>query len=304
MGGNPRCAFTIARANGAAPRATGLQLRVPHERTAVHRCNYSGLGLTSRCAYACDNVHDCSACSRNVAACSDAASFSAAAPAAPHFTPNRAVSQCEQSNAAQWKYRDSVEAGLIALAGSGTVSHGEHVVIAKRCLTLALLAAAFALPSLLHHTILHVVTPSIPPGWYFVERFGSPRITDYVVACLPASIALLGLRRGYLIPGDCPNNVAPLVKVLAAAAGDTVKISPNGVFVNGTRAAASPASRDSHGVFLFPQHFGTYRIKTGTVFLLGTSTHSWDSRYFGALSSQSIIGRAHPVIINPSAVPQ
>jgi conjugative transfer signal peptidase TraF len=177
-------------------------------------------------------------------------------------------------------------------------------VITKRCLTLALFAAAFALPSLLHHTLLHVVTPSIPPGWYFVERFGSPHVGEYVVTCLPASIALSGLRRGYLMPGDCPSDVAPLVKVLAAAAGDTVTISPDGVFVNGNRAAASPASRDSRGIPLFPHHFGTYRIQAGTVFLLGTSTHSWDSRYFGALSSQSIIGRAHPLIINPSAVPQ
>lgn len=177
-------------------------------------------------------------------------------------------------------------------------------MIVKRCVTLVLLASAFALPSLLHHTLLHVVTASIPPGWYFVERFGSPHVGEYVVACLPASIALLGRRRGFLIPGDCPNDVAPLVKVLAAAAGDTVTISPSGVFVNGNRAAASPASHDSRGMPLFPQKFRTYRIQAGSVFLLGTSTHSWDSRYFGALSLQSIIGRAHPLIINPSAVPQ
>lgn len=174
-------------------------------------------------------------------------------------------------------------------------------MIKKHLVPLTLIAFGLALPSMLHHTLLHVLTPSVPPGWYFVERISTPHIGDYVVACLPIPLATLGFQRGYLIPGDCPGNVAPLVKVLAAQGGDVVSISAQGASVNGRHIASPPETHDAHGVLLSPMRFAAYPVPSGQAWLFGISPHSWDSRYFGPVTSTSIIGHAHPIFTDPSA---
>jgi conjugative transfer signal peptidase TraF len=176
-----------------------------------------------------------------------------------------------------------------------------NTMMLRRFLPLVLMAAGFALPSLLHHRFIHVVTPSIPPGWYFVDH-AAPHTGDYVIACLPESIAAFGLQRGYLIPGDCPRHVAPIVKVLVAHGGDTLTLASQQTTVNTVRVGGALPSHDGYGRALPHMPFGTYRVAEGSVWLLGEHHRSWDSRYFGPLAATAIIGRAHPLITTPSAV--
>lgn len=171
----------------------------------------------------------------------------------------------------------------------------------RRMIPFVLMGFGFMLPTLLHHRIIHVLTPSIPPGWYFVDH-ARPRTGDYVVACPPASIATIGLKRGYLIPGDCPLDVAPLVKVLAAQSGDVLTLTPERTTVNGMRVSGPMSSHDSDGHSLAHMPFGTYHVAPNAVWLLGENRHSWDSRYFGPITAAAIIGRAHPLITDRSAV--
>ncbi len=79
------------------------------------------------------------------------------------------------------------------------------------------------------------VTPSMPIGIYRlapVRKSGVQRGT-FVAVCAPIDAARLGLRRGYLADGRCAADTEPLLKVVAAVAGDEVTISSRGVAVNG-----------------------------------------------------------------------
>src|SRR6266581_8127695 len=84
------------------------------------------------------------------------------------------------------------------------------------------------------------LTGSLPAGLYVTSR-SAPVRGALVLACLPAKVAAFAHARGY-VPrgGECPNGVAPIGKPVAAIAGDTIAVTPAGVFVNG---AAVPNSR-------------------------------------------------------------
>jgi conjugative transfer signal peptidase TraF len=153
-----------------------------------------------------------------------------------------------------------------------------------------LLAFAF------RHFVIHVVTPSIPMGWYFVQRWGQPRRGEYIVICPPAQVTRIGKARGYLIPGDCPGNVSPLVKRLAAMEGDTVTLSEHAFSVNGKRIADGPQRYDSLGRPLESLARRTYHVDSDAMWLLGDARQSWDSRYFGPFARHTIIGRAVPIL--------
>ena len=75
------------------------------------------------------------------------------------------------------------------------------------------------------------LTPSLPLGIYRVSH--NP-ITHggLVVVCLPSEIAQQGRR--YLLPGSCPSNTRPVLKIARALAGDVLELRPEAVIVNGT----------------------------------------------------------------------
>src|SRR5271165_6503631 len=90
-------------------------------------------------------------------------------------------------------------------------------------------------------------TRSMPIGLYRVvapDALGIRR-GALVAVCAPAAAAELGRRRGYLTRGQCAGDSEPLLKVVAAVAGDDLTVSSSGVFVNGCRLPSSaPRSTD------------------------------------------------------------
>ncbi len=134
-------------------------------------------------------------------------------------------------------------------------------------------------------------TASMPIGIYRVAH-GPITRGVLVSACLPASNAMTEVMRlrGYEHDGTCVTGLAPLIKPVAAVAGDTVVLTEDSVTVNGKRLPDSAtANRDSQGRVLPGWPRGTYHVPKDTVWLVSTySANSLDSRYFGPLPISSI----------------
>ena len=139
-------------------------------------------------------------------------------------------------------------------------------------------------------------TPSMPVGIWRVTPRGEIARGAIVTACPAAREA-----RRYLRPGDCPLGVEPLVKPVAAVAGDVVTVSSAGVAVNGLPVAhTAQLARDSAGRSLQAVPAGRYRVAPGTVWLLsGHDPRSFDSRYFGPVPISAIRAVMRPVLVLP-----
>jgi type IV secretory pathway protease TraF len=101
-------------------------------------------------------------------------------------------------------------------------------------------------------------------------------------------VAGLLVARGYLAPQT------PLLKPVAALAGDEVCVAATGVQINRTWQAPV-ATVDTAGRPL-PSWWGCVTLGADEVFLLSTQhAQSLDSRYFGPVPVTRLLGRATPV---------
>ncbi len=123
---------------------------------------------------------------------------------------------------------------------------------------------------------------SVPPGLYWIAP-GPVRRGDVVLIRLPPRIADIADRRGYL------SKSAYLIKFIIGVTGDRVCRFEGRVFVNGA-VRARAFSRDRRHRHM-PVWHGCYRLASSQVFVLAEDPDSFDSRYFGPLSHQHVIGR-------------
>jgi conjugative transfer signal peptidase TraF len=131
-------------------------------------------------------------------------------------------------------------------------------------------------------------TASAPVGLYRVRRDRALARGDLVLAIPAPSLAAFAASRGYLQSG------VPLVKRIAAVAGDTVCARGNAITINGRLAAARRAA-DGAGRTL-PAWAGCARLRRGEVFLLMANVDaSFDGRYFGPTPASQTIGRLVPL---------
>jgi conjugative transfer signal peptidase TraF len=144
---------------------------------------------------------------------------------------------------------------------------------------------------------LHVnLSASAPRGLYRAVA-GRPTRGAWVVACVSPHAADLARARGYLRPGPCTGGVQPVLKLVIAVADDVVEIGPDAVTVNGQRlAGSSSASVDSLGRLLPHPAWGRYIVGADELWLVSTRVpNSWDSRYFGPISTSQVWWVARPV---------
>jgi conjugative transfer signal peptidase TraF len=135
---------------------------------------------------------------------------------------------------------------------------------------------------------------SMPRGiWLEWQAPGIPyHVGDIVVACP----ALDGWQRRYVPAGNCPSGLEPVLKPIVAVAGDHVTVSADGISINGATIVDSfPLNLDGSGRLLLPYPDGTYTVQPGQVWLVVPLGYSFDSRYFGPVSTADIQGRARPV---------
>lgn len=125
---------------------------------------------------------------------------------------------------------------------------------------------------------------SAPIGLYSVSPGELAEPGDMVIARVPEPWRRLAATRRYL-----PMNV-PLVKRVAAAAGDEVCALGQEIFVNGRwitgRLIADGAARP------MPLRSGCVRLRGRQLFLLMDAPASFDGRYFGVTEGRDIIGKA------------
>lgn len=159
------------------------------------------------------------------------------------------------------------------------------------------LASLFSVRLALQHVGLRVnLTASEPRGLYLTEQRPWRR-GCLVVFRLPARLSAVALERGYAFPGGRPGAAMDGLKRVAALPGDTVRVTPQGVSINGLLWPASePLARDSGGRPIQHYPFGVYRVRPGQVWLLSDNPRGWDSRYFGPIQRSNIIGAAKPLL--------
>ena len=142
-------------------------------------------------------------------------------------------------------------------------------------------------------------TPSMPLGlWRVMEAKAPLRRGEIVTFCPPDTTTFrLGMARGYIPAGSCPGGFEPLVKPIAATAGDIVAVSGSGVLVNGQPIrGTAQLTQDSAGRPLLPFQTGTYTVAPGQVWLVsGHDPRSFDSRYYGPVPVENVQGVARPV---------
>jgi len=134
-------------------------------------------------------------------------------------------------------------------------------------------------------------TSSMPLGFYRIAP-GAVTRGAYVTACLPPDNPFVTLIRARLYEhdGSCASGLTPLIKPVAAVAGDHVTLTTHSVYVNGVELKGSATlPRDGIGRPLPSWPRGTYNVAPGTVWLVSTySPRSLDSRYFGPVPTSAI----------------
>lgn len=128
------------------------------------------------------------------------------------------------------------------------------------------------------------VSASAPRGLYAVAPAAKAERGDMVIARAPLRWRRLAALRRYI-----PENV-PLVKRVAATAGDRVCAVGAEILVNGDRVAVR---RGVDGrMRAMPAWSGCITLDRETLFLLMDAPDSFDGRYFGPTSRGDIVGKA------------
>ncbi len=141
-------------------------------------------------------------------------------------------------------------------------------------------------------------SPSLPFGLYRVTPDSSAPLVEF---CPGEPVASFANARGYRQAGSCPDGGTPLMKPIAARAGDVVEVTAAGVRVNGNLIRNSaPRTRDTGGRPLTPWPAGRYTVPSGMVWLVsGYHARSFDSRYFGPVPTAIIKDHLRPLLVLP-----
>lgn len=129
---------------------------------------------------------------------------------------------------------------------------------------------------------------STPIGLYAIDSDALPEVTDLVAVDAPEPLATFLADGGYLPRG------VPLMKRVAGIAGQRVCRTGRTITIDSI-AMAEALDRDRLGRAL-PNWQGCRIIAVGEIFLMNWQVRdSLDGRYFGPVSTDTIIGRATPL---------
>ena len=92
---------------------------------------------------------------------------------------------------------------------------------------------------------------------------------EYVIFCPPQSVLFdEAKRRGYIGPGFCPGDYGLMMKRVAAAGGDRVASSEDGIIVNSELLLASvPLKTDKAGRMMLRYEFYDYTLRESELLL-------------------------------------
>jgi conjugative transfer signal peptidase TraF len=143
------------------------------------------------------------------------------------------------------------------------------------------------------------LTNSVPIGLYVISDGPEARLVEF---CPPEPFATLSRERGYRERSQfgCPDGARPLLKPIAATAGDLVNVSPRGIEVNGKLIPHTAAlHNDSAGRSIAAWPMGTYQVRKGSIWVASSfNTHSFDSRYFGPVPASAVLHQLRPLCVS------
>ncbi len=140
------------------------------------------------------------------------------------------------------------------------------------------------------------MTPSYPLGLWRIESMHRPvAVGDLVFICPPQTLAFsLALERGYVRPGLCPGWMSPLIKTVVATSGQRIDVD------GAIRIGGRPLERsDIHPLDAAGRALPTFAggiVPPGQLFLHSDFAGSYDSRYFGPIPDDGVIGLAIPIV--------
>ena len=144
-------------------------------------------------------------------------------------------------------------------------------------------------------------SPSLPVGLWRVSPLDRDlRRDDIVSFCPPDAVVFREARgRGYVGNGLCEGGYEPLLKPVAAIAGDRITRTEEGISVNGRFIANSKRlGRDGPGRTLPSPGANDVILAEGEVWVISSyNPLSFDSRYFGSIPISSIEGLARPLFV-------
>ena len=181
--------------------------------------------------------------------------------------------------------RDSRRARLhriMALSPSAVLRRKPYPALAAMAVVTAVIATLLAPAG---PRLIWNISGSAPIGLYAVGSKQPSARGDMVAARLPPPWRALGSTRRYV-----PANV-PLIKRVAAAAGDRVCATGADIEVNGLRVARR-LDFDGAGRPM-PYWSGCIVLARGEYLLLMPGHASFDGRYFGPTAEGDIVGKVH-----------
>ncbi|MCR5537349.1 MAG: conjugative transfer signal peptidase TraF [Succinivibrio sp.] len=147
----------------------------------------------------------------------------------------------------------------------------------------------------LNHLYVNI-SGSLPAGLYASEELSEPlHKNDLVLSCLTPKTANLALSRGYLSAQGLLNRCEKIGKYVVATQGDEVQISSEGIRVNSRLLPkTAPLPYDGEGRILKSASL-RQSLKEHELLLASFKRESYDSRYFGIVKEEQVIGRLKPV---------
>jgi conjugative transfer signal peptidase TraF len=147
-------------------------------------------------------------------------------------------------------------------------------------------------------------TSSLERGFYVVSERPSANLVEF---CPEGEAGAISLERAYrMAGGTCPDGGSPLMKPIAAVAGDRVEVTTYGIRVNGKLIPNSAAHfKDHRGRPLKPWPMGQYTVPTGNLWVISDfNSWSFDSRYFGPIPYSLVQHRLRPLWTFETKVPE
>jgi conjugative transfer signal peptidase TraF len=134
---------------------------------------------------------------------------------------------------------------------------------------------------------------SIKRGTYLAIPYINLAKGNTYIVCLKGKSNYLTIMSKLGLPkGECDNGYESLLKRVVATPGDYVAVDNQGVFVNNTLINNSKAEISHNEIMLHPQIGYKQKLKDGEFFVMGDTVRSFDSRYFGPVTSKDIKLRA------------
>jgi type IV secretory pathway protease TraF len=127
---------------------------------------------------------------------------------------------------------------------------------------------------------------SVPIGWYFVAK-RQPKIGEIAVIKPADWVQIYASSRGYL-----PKNVWLLKPIFAVRPSIICRFGPY-VFVDGKQVAKAKSVDKVHRDL--PVWKGCIALSSTQYFVLGRHRDSFDSRYFGHVEQNQVVGTAFPL---------